>query len=198
MAEFDVSRTVVREALSRLQTQGLVETYRGKGTFVLIAPSPGERTAVAPQTSQSVRDVLEFRIAIETEAAALAALRRSPRQLDELHALIRTFAAARDRPNRTLEADFAFHRSIAAATGNRHFVDTIDALGPTMIAMPRARIDVSPSDAEFQRVVDEHAMIARAIERGSAQDAAAAMRMHLRSSQTRLEEREPASSDAAR
>ena len=82
MEEFGVSRTVVREAISRLQAAGLVETRHGVGTFV----SAGDAgTSGSPPTSspplQDVIAVLELRIGVETEAAGLAAQRRTPQNL---------------------------------------------------------------------------------------------------------------------
>jgi DNA-binding FadR family transcriptional regulator len=75
-----VSRTVVREAISRLQAAGQVETRHGIGTFVLDTPSPsGFR--IDPATVVTLRDVLailELRISLEVESAGLAAQRRAP------------------------------------------------------------------------------------------------------------------------
>ena len=79
MAEQGVSRTVVREAMSRLQAAGLVETRHGIGTFVLVQEN-GPSFRISPDQLGTLRDVialLEFRISVETEAAALAAIRRS-------------------------------------------------------------------------------------------------------------------------
>ena len=78
MAEEGVSRTVVREAISRLQAAGQVETRHGIGTFVLDAPSTGG-FRIDPATVVTLREVLavlELRIALEIESAGLAAQRR--------------------------------------------------------------------------------------------------------------------------
>ncbi|WP_291468077.1 GntR family transcriptional regulator, partial [Acidovorax sp.] len=70
MAEFSVSRTVVREAISKLQASGLVETRHGIGTFVLgLGQAPGFK--ITPDQFSTLRDViavLELRIGVETEA----------------------------------------------------------------------------------------------------------------------------------
>ena len=81
MRQFGVSRTVVREALSRLQASGLVETHHGVGTYAL-EPSGGDDFRIDPAdiaTSRDVMVLLELRICLESEAAGLAAARRSPR-----------------------------------------------------------------------------------------------------------------------
>src|SRR5688500_11459188 len=78
--EYAVSRTVVREAVSRLQAEGLVETFQGRGSFVLAVPEPSSFT-LETSAIRSHRDALamvDFRIGVETEAAALAAGRVTP------------------------------------------------------------------------------------------------------------------------
>jgi DNA-binding transcriptional regulator YhcF (GntR family) len=77
-----VSRTVVREAISHMQASGMVETRHGIGTFVLEPPRPNA-LGIDPKTVVTMRDVLailELRISLETEAAGLAALRRTGRR----------------------------------------------------------------------------------------------------------------------
>ena len=86
MERFGVSRTVVREALSRLQAGGLVETRHGVGTFVRL-PDDSPPFRVSPDQLGTLREVialLEFRISVETEAAALAAARRQSETLAEM------------------------------------------------------------------------------------------------------------------
>ena len=83
MEEQGVSRTVVREALSRLQAAGLVETRHGIGTFVLDTPS-ASGFRIDPATIVTLRDILailELRISLEVESAGMAAQRRSDAQL---------------------------------------------------------------------------------------------------------------------
>ena len=96
MAEYGVSRTVVREAISKLQATGLVETRHGVGTFVLDMVESGA-FRVGPEQLATLHDVvalLELRIGIETEAAALAAKRRTTHNLSEMKAALRAFADA--------------------------------------------------------------------------------------------------------
>src|SRR6218665_2031691 len=96
MAEFEVSRTVVREAISKLQAAGLVETRHGVGTFVL-GLGEGGAFRIAPEQMATLNDVvavLELRIGVETEAAALAAQRRSDVQLAAMREALAAFSAA--------------------------------------------------------------------------------------------------------
>src|SRR6478735_10173688 len=86
MEEFGVSRTVVREAISRLQAAGMVETRHGIGTFVLGHGDASSFRIPAAQvaTLKDVIAVLELRIGVETESAALAAMRRTAANLTAL------------------------------------------------------------------------------------------------------------------
>ena len=86
MTKHGVSRTVVREAISKLQSSGLVTTRHGIGTFVQNGAPPVrfELEAKSIPTVLDVLAMLEFRISLESEAAALAAARRTDEQLEAL------------------------------------------------------------------------------------------------------------------
>ena len=128
MAEFDVSRTVVREAISKLQASGLVETRHGIGTFVLgMGQNPGFK--ITPEQFSTLRDViavLELRIGVETEAAALAAQRRTDANLATMRQALNAVAQAVDEGRDAVAADFQFHLEIARATQNSHFTELMN------------------------------------------------------------------------
>ncbi|MFE7227973.1 FadR/GntR family transcriptional regulator, partial [Nocardioides sp. NPDC057577] len=69
---YGVSRTVAREAVTRLRAEGLVETFQGRGSFVLAvpAPSPFALESSAIRTQHDVLDMVDFRLGVECEAAA--------------------------------------------------------------------------------------------------------------------------------
>jgi DNA-binding FadR family transcriptional regulator len=191
MQAFGVSRTVVREALSRLQAAQLVETRHGIGTFVL-EPQGGQGFGIEPgdvATAVDVMAVLELRISLETESAGLAAQRRSEAQLGEMRAALDAFEASAGGKGDAISPDFRFHLAIANATGNRYFADIMGHLGAGVI--PRARIN-SPRIAKedlpqyLRRVNREHEEIYSAIARRDAESARAAMRIHLTNSRERL------------
>ncbi len=190
MEEFGVSRTVVREAISRLQAAGLVATRHGVGTFVVGLGDPGI-FRIAPEqlgTLQDVIAVLELRIAVETESAALAAMRRSPENLSALRSALEAFTSALEQGRDAVGPDFQFHLEIARATHNHHFEDLMATLGGTMI--PRARLEparpVTPErQAYLRRVNAEHESIVDAISRQDPEAARAAMRTHLANSRER-------------
>ena len=186
-----VSRTVVREAISRLQAAGLVETRHGIGTFVLEAKK-GANISIDPATITTMRDLLallELRISLETETAGLAAARRSDAQLQEIRAALDAFRDNQGTGGDTVGPDFRFHFAIANATGNRYFIEIISHLG--MGVIPRKRLNTAElahdqQAAYLDRVQREHEDIFDAIARGDAEAARAAMRNHLTNSRERL------------
>ena len=191
MAEQGVSRTVVREAISRLQAAGLVETRHGVGTFVLPASSqlvpPLDFSTVV--TIRDVLEMLELRISLETEAAGLAAVRRTEEQLERMRQAVATFEEGVARGEKSVEADYQFHLQIALATHNKYFEDFYRHLGTSTI--PRTRLDTSrfspvPGLSYLMRTNREHENILDAIARQDPQAASAAMRMHLTNSRERL------------
>jgi DNA-binding FadR family transcriptional regulator len=190
MAAFGVSRTVVREALSRLQAAGMIETRHGIGSFV-VGAGDGASFRIAPEQMATLRDViamLELRIGVESEAAGLAAQRRSDANLSRMRAALDAIAAALEAGDDAVAPDFQFHLEIARATGNHHFSDLLASLGSTII--PRARLDgAGPPDTErlayLRRVNAEHESIYDAIAARDADAARAAMRTHLVNSRER-------------
>jgi GntR family transcriptional repressor for pyruvate dehydrogenase complex len=190
MGEFGVSRTVVREAISKLQASGLVETRHGIGTFVLglgdTAPFRIDREQLG--TLRDVIALLELRIGLETEAAGLAAQRRTPQNLAAMREALRAFAEAVEADGDAVAPDFQFHLEVARATQNEHFTGLMTYLG-TMI-IPRARLHGSegPDAARLdylRRVNGEHESIVDAITAQDAEAARAAMRTHLANSRER-------------
>jgi DNA-binding FadR family transcriptional regulator len=187
--EFGVSRTVIREAVTRLRAEGLVETFQGRGSFVLAVPEPTSFTveSAAIRTQHDVLDMVDFRIGVECEAAALAAARITADSRATVDAALEAFVSA--APEQAVEADFLFHRAVAAASGNRFYLDLLDSLGPMMIMLARTRLGDAHSltDAtHVERVRREHDDIAAAVVAGDADLARAAMRVHLGNTRRRL------------
>jgi len=190
MAEFGVSRTVVREAISKLQASGLVLTRHGIGTFV-VGLGDAAPFKLAPEQFATLRDViavLELRIGIETEAASLAAQRRNADNLRQMRSALDAVAAAVEQGRDAVGPDFQFHLEIARATQNSHFAELMSSLG-TMI-IPRARLSGAPEMSDEQRqylrrVNAEHESIFDAVRNQDSDAARAAMRTHLANSRER-------------
>jgi GntR family transcriptional regulator, transcriptional repressor for pyruvate dehydrogenase complex len=186
-----VSRTVVREAISHMQAAGLVETRHGIGTFVREPPA-APTLGIDPATVVTMRDVLailELRISLETEAAALAATRRTAVHLQQLRTALDGFQEAAKSGGETVGWDVQFHLTIAQAADNRYFHDILSHLGTNII--PRSRVNsarlAQDNPANYmERVAREHEDIFNAISRQDPESARAAMRTHLGNSRERL------------
>ncbi|TAL94742.1 MAG: FadR family transcriptional regulator [Paraburkholderia sp.] len=192
MKQLSVSRSVVREAISRLQAAHVVETRHGIGTFVR-EPEKEEQMHLPVADLSSMLDVMaiiEFRIDVEAAAAALAAARRTAQHLQQIRSALDRFGSELERGSTDVLAhDIEFHLQIARASGNRYFFDVLSQLGRAV--SPRTRLgsaEIAELDhiEHLRNVLNEHEQIYRAIERQDADDARAAMRMHLSNSRERL------------
>ncbi|HWL29246.1 MAG TPA: FadR/GntR family transcriptional regulator [Burkholderiaceae bacterium] len=202
MESFGVSRTVVREAMSRLQAAGLVETRHGIGTFVR-EPQDERQLRIRNESILTMLDVmaiLELRISLETEAAGLAALRRTDDHIQRMRTILDEFAEhVRKKTGNAAVSDVAFHLMVATATGNRYFHDILQQLGSAII--PRTRINSAALVQDdphnyLARIHLEHEDIYGAIVRKDPDAARAAMRTHLGNSRERLRQSQAAVTSA--
>jgi len=188
-ADYDVSRTVVREAVSRLRAAGLVDTMQGRGSYVLAVTEPEANDRFPIRGWADLVHLMELRVAVESEAAGLAAERRTSAQLAVITRGLDGFSRVTGHPERLVEADFAFHAAIADASGNPFLAGLLAAIGPRAIMLHRTQLtagtDATDTD-HLQLLMYEHGAIRDAIARGDEQAARAAMVVHLRRSQAAL------------
>lgn len=191
---FGVSRTVVREAIAALASDGLVQSRQGAGVFVLgNAATPF--AAIGSERSNKISvaiNVLEVRMGIEIEAAGLAALRRSASQEAAIQESWNEFDRLLKLGTPTGKTDFAFHRAIAAATNNPFYIEVLEGLGsrtiPCDVASPWGTESVLTF--EYQAGLQhEHFKILEAISAQDAESAREAMRQHLSLSHERYRNR---------
>lgn len=183
-----VSRPVVREALFRLQVDGLVVARQGSGTYVQRRPS-AEFFQHAP--AGAVAEVLRFfelRIALEGEAAFHAAQRRTDSDLSRIRASNKRLEAVIKAGEVGVQEDIDLHEAIALATHNDLFLETLRHLTTLFDASLRLTRGLSlRKNASRQRLVqDEHAAIVFAIAEGNADSARTAMRHHIDNARIRL------------
>jgi GntR family transcriptional repressor for pyruvate dehydrogenase complex len=161
---FGVSRTVIREAMATLKSEGIVEARQGAGAFVR---KPGVKSVftVDAFSSESVHHLLrmiEVRRAIDSETAALAAVRRDAQQIDDIRQAMAAIDKAVMNGGDGVREDVEFHLSIARATGNPYWAKLMEMFAPQIrgaISMTRAnearRNDFAQAvKAEHQRIVD--------------------------------------------
>jgi GntR family transcriptional repressor for pyruvate dehydrogenase complex len=186
-----VSRTVVREAVHQLRSQGLLVSRQGSGVFV--APPPAHRSlAFDPKVLESMASVVhivEVRRAIEGEIAALAALRATRTQIAALRRALIAIDAAVEAGGDGVDEDLAFHRSIAAATGNPQFSVLLGFLEQYLReAMKVTRGNEARHSAFTEAVHAEHCAIFEAIAAHNVSAARRSATRHLQLAALRLEE----------
>jgi len=172
-----VSRSVVREATKRLESQGLVEIQHGigiRGVDRLHRPLNDSLSLLIPDEADRLKSLIEARLSIEPDAAAFAAERATEAQLDALRRVQLQLEAAPDNAA-AVEADSAFHHSIAEASGNliyRLVLDSLAELGKASRLRSIGRVGKQPA-------VEQHASILAAIQTRNAESARALMRKHV-------------------
>ena len=184
---FQVSRTTVREAVTRLKACGLVETRRGAAARVRASDVPSAPGLSMPRSIEALLGFLEVRGAIEAEMAALAAERRTPAQCAAIAAGLRAIdGATRDgRPG--VEEDLAFHLAIGQATSNAYWGQFVRLFAEPMRAAIRLTRANEARRKDFAAAVArEHASLFKAIRRQDPQSAREAAYRHLRNAGARV------------
>ncbi|WP_241077643.1 FadR/GntR family transcriptional regulator [Phytopseudomonas seleniipraecipitans] len=187
--QYGVSRTVVREATSMLKREGMLVSRQGSGTFVVANPSVALRMPQPQGNFAAVVEIIELRSALEIKAAELAATRCSSAQLRAMRNALAELDEAVERGEDGVREDLAFHRSVVAATGNQHFLETIDFLHQLLQQAISVTRRNEAKNAQYMRQVDhEHHALLDAIVSGDSEAARHAASMHLRNAETRLRE----------
>jgi GntR family transcriptional regulator, transcriptional repressor for pyruvate dehydrogenase complex len=178
-----VSRTVVREAVHQLKSQGLVRSRQGSGVFVTEPPAH-RALAFDPKVLESmdaVVQMVELRRVIEGEMAALAAQRATRTQVAAVKHALLAIDAATERGELGVEEDLGFHRAVGEATGNPQFVRLLGILEAYLRDAMTVTKGHESKRADFMaQVRREHRAILAAIVAGNPKAArAAAIEHHL-------------------
>ena len=190
IGQFKVSRTVIREAMASLRSEGLVISRQGSGVFVADhSASPTFRIMSDEVKSLlDVQNVLQLRLAVEVEAVGIAAEKRTGEDLAQMSQFLEKIDQSVAAGDSAIDADFAFHRAISTATGNPYFERFMHFLGPVVI--PRQSVRPRSETPEQRRlyleqVQLEHRGIYHAIERRDVESARLTLRRHLEASRER-------------
>ena len=186
--ELDVSRPVLRAALERLRTEGLIYSRQGAGSFVR---SRDERPSLGYSPVETIADIqrcYEFRLTIEPDAAYYAARRRNQAMLDELSQVLALLSDATSQHSHREDADYAFHMAITAASNNHYYEASMKALREHIHVGMRlhGRSLMNDRSSGLEHVFQEHVDIFEAIRDQDADAAKARMRQHIESSRNRL------------
>jgi GntR family transcriptional repressor for pyruvate dehydrogenase complex len=191
---FGVSRTVIREAVSRLKSEGLVESRQGSGVFVReVGPdTPFRIDPTVVDSIQTVLQVAELRRGLESEIAALAAERGNKKQIADIGAKLQAIVDAVAAGGDGVDADMEFHRSIARATGNPHFLALWDFLGQFLKgAVTISRAWEARQEETRSQVQEEHKAIYEAIAAKDPEAARVAARRHMEMASQRIRTADP-------
>jgi GntR family transcriptional regulator, transcriptional repressor for pyruvate dehydrogenase complex len=194
-AQLGVSRTVVREAMSHLKSQGLVQARQGSGVYVALSQpfEPLNFDARLTQSKTALTDMMAVRRALEAEAAALAAQRCSTADKATIRATLKALNQAVKQGQDGVEEDLLFHRSIAQAAHNPFFLGTLDYLAQFTRRALRVTRANEARRADFTKEVRaEHAAMAAAVLAGDSTGARLAASAHLQGAVLRLETADPA------
>jgi DNA-binding FadR family transcriptional regulator len=183
-AEYDVSRTAVRETLRVLAAKGLVEARPMRGTRVrprrewrLLDPDLLRWSVDDGDPAPLLHDLLDVRLMLEPEAARLAAERAGTPDRTALEAAYETLVASLDDPEAFVDADLAFHRAVIAATGNPLLGELVAAVEAGLRLARRVQVRIAGDRRPLPRdPLPGHLAVVDAILAGDGDAAAAAMR----------------------
>ncbi len=185
---FNVSRPLVREALARLRDHGLVYSRRGSGSYVHHGPHRALLQFAPVENIADIQRCLAFRATVEGRAAGLAAENHDPRSLALIESAMQELERVIQTGELGVEADFAFHRSVAAASDNDYFLQTLDLLAEQVrVGMTVMRnLSLLKPTARLRHVQDEHLVIFEAIKARNVQTASEAMSKHIDNAACRM------------
>ncbi|WP_436639596.1 FadR/GntR family transcriptional regulator [Microbaculum sp. FT89] len=181
-SRFGASRATVRDAISKLKHDGILVSRRGAGLFI-VGSGNGHAFRIPPDAADSREEqaqIFELRMVIETAGAAMAADRWNDSDIKAIEDAVQSMEAALTDREAAIQADTAFHRAIAQATGNRYFTDFARLLETSLrnnveLSYPPASQDESVLAKNYM----EHIAIYRAIRARDPDRARAAMLVHL-------------------
>lgn len=173
--KLSVSRAPLREALPRLEADGLI----------VLRPRRGY--SVAALDHQEIEDIFDVRATVEEKAVRAAADRRRPEDVDRVFSILEAMANIRplddDQRRRWSDLNFQFHDALAEASGRRHLARMVSNL--RSLVEPYIRIEMAMT-GEVDQADAEHARLANAFRDGHADLAGSLIRVHIESTASRL------------
>lgn len=185
---FGVSRAVIREAISALKHDGVLESFQGRGIFMRSQPSEATFRLVETDINddEGLQKILEFLIAIEVAATGIAAERRTKSELAQIKRALGAMERAIEKGEPGIEEDMNFHSAIATATNNPFFISFSAFLENRVRHLIRTARATSSRAGLTALVQSEHRAIYDAIAAGDRDAASKAAEQHLRNAAARL------------
>ncbi|MEZ4888829.1 MAG: FadR/GntR family transcriptional regulator [Chitinophagales bacterium] len=175
-----VGRTHVRDAIRKLEFYGILKTLPQSGTIVAgigIAALEGLITDVLKLENNDFASLVETRVMLETNAASLAALRRTPEDIINIQKASEAYAEKVKNGKQAIEEDLMFHLKIAEASKNSVLKSLMLIIIPDIISS-FIKLDICKED-HFNKVLEEHQDILEHIVNQEPELASKAMRLHL-------------------
>ena len=185
---FAASRPTIREALSRLRADGVTSTRQGSGTIVRRRPDPDVPRFTPLETISDVQRCFDFRMVVESGAAALAATHASESDLTEVQQRFSELDTVIAEQKLGSNEDFNFHLAIARASRNQFFVSAIASMQQQVLVSMNLMRNLSLiKSVERQELVQaEHEVILKALQGRDSDAASNAMRRHLENARGRM------------
>ncbi len=185
---FAASRPTIREALSRLRADGITSTRQGSGTYVKRRPDPDVPRFTPLETISDVQRCFDFRIVMESGAAALAASMASEADLVVIEQRFRELDTVIKEQSVGAREDFDFHLAVARACRNQFFVSAIASMQEQVLVSMNLMRNLSLlKSVERQKLVQaEHELILAALKNRDSEAARLAMHGHLENARNRM------------
>ncbi|WP_417247135.1 FadR/GntR family transcriptional regulator [Celeribacter sp.] len=185
---FGVSRPIVRAALSRLRDDGIVQSRRGSGSYVLRRPDRQLISFVPLESISDVQRCYEFRIDVEGAAAAWAAERRDDDDLAAMEEAYRVMERAYQENELAVDADQRLHLAVARASKNPFFSSVLESLSEQIafgVKLSRS-LTLLDTPTRQELVLAEHRDVLDAIRKRQPEVASATMRYHITAAKDRM------------
>lgn len=176
--QLGVGRSTVREAIGQLVGKSVLQTRQGAGVFVLALDASEDWDIVLRRAD--IASVIEARIAIESEAASLAAARRTPQELRLIRHLLKQRENCESTREEYVDADMRFHRAVVEASNNPVLLELFDTFVPRLRQSMVEMLRISkPLEADIDH--ESHEAIVEAIADQDRSKATESSRTHLES-----------------
>ncbi len=178
---FGVSKQVARESIRELAALGVVHIQQGKSSRVrAVSPEPLSRfyRFSIVGNGAGLTQAVELRRILEVPIARLAAIRRSPEQMEAIESCLARMPAKLGHPEEWIEIDLEFHQLLAAATGNALLHFQVTGLAP-LIREVNQTFSSRRSEIDWNRTLARHDAIVEAVRKGDGEAAAQAMIRHF-------------------
>jgi len=176
--QLQVSRTTLREAIRILVAHGVIETKRGRGTFVREDFKLNEARSLTSLVDEhiNIKDLYEIRLIFEPEAAYYATLRATDQEIERIITYGELIEEKINENEDRTEAEQNFHKAIANATHNKF----MDRLMPVIFQGINQGVKLSRmKQSVLQHTIRDHQLIMDFIQARNAEGAKSAMKIHI-------------------